>query len=64
MTRTRPIACTVSGRIGDVIGFKDYYFEAEQVLITCVFSTSAVGTTVDNGESPPGSTEIDDETGH
>ena len=66
MTRTRPIACTISGRIGigDAIGFNDYYFEAERVLCTRVFSTSAVGTTVDDGESPPGSTELDDETGH
>jgi hypothetical protein len=28
MTQTRPIACTISGRIGDIIGFNDYYFEA------------------------------------
>ena len=67
MTRTRPsIASTVSGRIGigDVIGFNDYYFEAERVLCTWAFSTSAVETTVNDGESPPGSTELDDETGH
>ena len=64
MTRTRPIACTVSGRIGDIIGFDDYYFEAERVLCTHAFSISAVGTTVDDDESPPGSTELDDETGH
>jgi hypothetical protein len=64
MTRTRPIACTVSGRIVDIIGFNDYYFEDERVLCTHAFSTSAVGTTVKDGESPPGSTELDDETGH
>jgi hypothetical protein len=29
MTRTRPIACTVSGRTGDIIGFNNCYFEAE-----------------------------------
>ncbi len=29
-----------------------------------LFSITAVGTTVDDGESPPGSTELDDETGH
>jgi hypothetical protein len=28
------------------------------------FSTPAVGTTVNDGESPPGSTELDGETGH
>ena len=64
MTQTRPIACTISGRIGDVIGFNDYYFEAKRVLCTWAFSTSTIGTTVDDGESPPGSNELDDETGH
>ena len=64
MTRTRPIACTVSGRTGDIIGFNDYNFEAERVLCTRAFSISVVGTTVDDGESPQGSTELDDETGH
>jgi hypothetical protein len=64
MTRTRPIECTVSSHIGDVIGFNDYYFEAERVLCTRAFSTSAVGTTVHDGESPPGSNELDNETGH
>ena len=47
-----------------VIGFNDYYFEAERVLCTRAFSTSAVGTTVNDGTSPPGSTELNDETGH
>ena len=64
MTRTRPIACTISGRTGDIISYNNYYFEAEQVLCTRAFSISAVGTAVDDGESPPGSTELDDETGH
>ena len=64
MTRTRPIACTVSGRIGGIIGFNDYYFEEERVLCTRAFSISAIGTTVDDGKSLPGSTELDDETGH
>jgi hypothetical protein len=54
MTRTRPIACTIPGRIGDIIGFSDYYFEEERVLWTRALSTSAVGMTVDDGESPPG----------
>jgi hypothetical protein len=64
MTQTRPIACTVFGRTGDIIGLNDYYFEAERVLCTCAFSISAVGTTVDDGESPQGSTKLDDKTGH
>jgi hypothetical protein len=40
------------------------YFEAERVLCTRTFSTPAVGTAVEDGESPPGSTELDGETGH
>jgi len=64
MTRTRPIACTIPGRKGDIIGFIDYYFEAERVLCTQAFSTSAVGMTVNDGESPPGSTKLDDKTDH
>jgi hypothetical protein len=64
MTQTRPIACTIPGRIGDIFGFNNNYFEAERVLCTQAISTSTVGTTVDDGESPPGSTELDDETGH
>ena len=64
MTQTHPIACTIYGRTGDIIGFNDYYFEVEQVLCTHVFSISAIGTTVDDGESPLGSTELNDETGH
>ena len=64
MTRTSPIACKVSGHIGDIIGFNDYYFEAEQVLCTLAFTTSTVGMTVNDGESPPGSTKLDDETVH
>jgi len=64
MTRTRPIACTVSSRTGDIIGFNDYYFEAERVLCTRAFSICAIRMTVDDGESPPGSTKLADETGH
>jgi hypothetical protein len=47
-----------------VIGYKDYYFESEQVLCMQAFSTSAVATTIDNGAFPPGSTECNDDTGH
>jgi len=64
MTRTRPIAYTVSGHTWDIIGFNNYYFEVEQVQCTHAFSISAVGTTVNDGESSPRSTELDDETGH
>ena len=64
MTLTHFIACTIPSRKGDIIGFIDKYFEVERVLCTQAFSTSAVGTTVNDGKSPPGSTKLDDETGH
>ena len=64
MTTTRPTKCIVSSRIGQIIGYKDYYFEDKRVLCTRAFSTTAVSTTVDDGYSPPGSTELDKETGH
>jgi hypothetical protein len=64
MTKDRPIKCVISGPIGKVIGYKDYYFENEQILCTQAFSTSAVATTINNGAFPPGSTELDDDTGH
>jgi hypothetical protein len=64
MSITRPTKCVVSGRIGNIIGYDNYYFENERILCTCVFSVAAVATTIDNGASPPGSTELDDETGH
>jgi hypothetical protein len=64
MTKDRPIECVVSGRIGKIVGYEDYYFKNERVLCTRAFSTSAVVTTIDDGAFPPGSTELDDATGH
>jgi hypothetical protein len=64
MTRDRPIVSTVSGGTGDIIGFNDYYFEAKRVLCTHAFSTSAVGMMVNDSQSPPGSTKLDDKTSH
>ncbi len=61
---TRPTKCIVPGRIGEILGFEDYYFESERVLCTRAFSVATVSTTVNDGEFPPGSTELDDETGH
>jgi len=55
---------TAPGRTGTILGYEDYYFLNEQVLCTRAFSVSAVTTTIDDGASPPGSTELDDETGH
>ncbi len=64
LTTTRPKKCVVPGRIGEILGFNDYYLEPERVLCTQAFSTAAVSTTVNDGEYPPGRTELDNETGH
>ncbi len=64
MTKDRPIKCVVLGQIGEIIGYEDYYFENKQVLCTRAFSTSSVATTINNGAFPPGSTELNDATGH
>ncbi len=64
LTTTHPKKCVVPGRIGKILGFDDYYLESERVFCTRAFSTAAVSTTVNDGEYPPGSTELDDETGH
>jgi hypothetical protein len=48
MTKDRPIKCVVLGRIGEVIGYEDYYFENEQVLCMQAFSTSTVATTIEH----------------
>jgi hypothetical protein len=64
MSTTHPTKCVVSGRIGNIIGYDNFYFENECILCTRVFSVTAIASTIDNGASPPGSTELDDETGH
>ncbi len=64
MTTTRPTKCVVPGQIGQIIGYKDYYFESERVLCTRAFLVTAVSTTIDDGEFPPRSTELNEETGH
>ena len=58
------MTCVVSGQIGKIIGYEDYYFENKRVLCTRAFSTSSVATTINNGAFPPGSTELDNATGH
>jgi hypothetical protein len=64
MSTTRSIKCIVSGRIGNIVGYDDYYFEKECILCTRAFSVAVVATTINDGASPPGSTKLDDETGH
>jgi hypothetical protein len=62
--KDQPITAIVPGCIGDVIGYKDYYFLNKRILCTQAFSTTAVATTVDNGATLPGSTKLDSNTGH
>jgi hypothetical protein len=64
MMTTCPTKCIVPGQIGQIIGYKDHYFESECVLCTRAFLVNAVSTTIDDGKFPPGSTELDEETGH
>jgi hypothetical protein len=64
LSDTRPTTCVVPGQIGLTIRYEDYYIHEERVLCTCAFSVAAVMTTVDDGASPTGSTELDDESGH
>jgi hypothetical protein len=64
MSTTRPTKCVLSGRIGNIIGYEDYYFKNECILCTRIFSVTAIATTIDDGAPPPVSTKLDDETGH
>jgi hypothetical protein len=64
MSNTCPTTCGVSNRIGTIIGYEDYYLKNEHVLCTRVFSVTAVATTIDDGTSPLGSTELDNEMRH
>jgi hypothetical protein len=64
MSTTRPTKCVVSSRIGDIIGYDDYYFEIERILCTHIFSVADIATTINDDASPPGSTKFDDKTGH
>ena len=64
MSTTCPTVCVVPGQIGTIIGYEDYYIHKERILCTPVFSVAAVATTVNDVASPPGSTKLDDETGH
>ncbi len=64
MSSTCPTVCVVPGRVGTTIRYEDYYIHDERILCTRAFSVAAVATTVDDGASPPGSTKLDDESGH
>ncbi len=58
------IICTMSARVRDILGFKEYYFKTEQVLYTCTLSTTAVSKMINDGGSPPESTKLNDDTSH
>ena len=60
MTTTRTTKCIVSSCISQIIGYEDYYFKDERVLCTRAFSITAVSTTIDDGDLPPGITELDE----
>jgi hypothetical protein len=64
MSNTRPTVCAVPGQVRTTIGYEDYYIHNERILCTRAFSVATVATTVDNGASPPGSTKLDDVSGH
>jgi hypothetical protein len=64
MTITPPTTSIVLGQIGKILGYESYYFEFKCVLCTQAFLVAAVSTTVEDGESPPGSTELNNKTGH
>jgi hypothetical protein len=64
MTTTCPTKCVAPGQIGKILGFEDCCFKSKHVLCIQAFLVAAVSTTVDNGESPPGSTELNDKTGN
>jgi hypothetical protein len=64
VTKDCPICTIIPVQVNNIIDFDDYYFLHERVLCTHGFSITAVSTTIDDDASPPGSTELDDETGH
>ena len=45
LTTTCPTKCIVPGQTGNIIGYKDYYFESEHVLCTQAFLVAAASTT-------------------
>jgi hypothetical protein len=64
MMTTHPTTRIVPDKTGKIIRYEDYYFESKRILCTQAFLVATVSTTVDDGESPPGSTKLDNKTGH
>ena len=56
---THPIKAQVVGYLGYHISYKHFYFHQERVLLTKAFATSTTASTVGDGGTPRGSTELD-----
>jgi hypothetical protein len=58
-TTTHPIKAWVIGYLGYHISYKHFYFHQSRVLLTKAFATSTTASTVGDGGTPKGSTELD-----
>ena len=56
---THPIKARVVGYLGYHISYKHYYFHQSRVLLTKAFAASTTASTVGDGGTPRGSTELD-----
>ena len=56
---THPIKAWIVGYLGYHISYKHFFFHQSRVLLTKAFATSTTASTVGNGGTPRGSTELD-----
>jgi hypothetical protein len=56
---THPIKALVVGYLGYHISYKHFFFHQSRVLLTKAFATSTTASTVGDGGTPRGSTELD-----
>ena len=56
---THPIKAWVIGYLGYHISYKHFFFHQSRVLLTKAFATSTTASTVGDGGTPRGSTELD-----
>ena len=54
-----PTKAWVAGYLGYHIPYKHFFFHQSRVLLTKVFATSTTASTIGNGSTPQGSTELD-----
>jgi hypothetical protein len=57
-TTTHPIKAWVIGYLGYHISYKHFFFHQSRVLLTKAFATSTTASTVGDGSTPRGSTEL------